>query len=175
MSSGRSDHRFEESRARLIIALIVLAAFIAVSSWAVLRDRGERMPIALGLCILVMAGAAVALVKRIASPPRYVLIDSFGIRSDAFPGIGDQVQIKWASVDGVSTCTQNNIPNVVIHTVDQQEVVDALPTAVKLLAKSTILLCGSPFVLCAMNYAVSHDELLHSIQNAWQESQKGRA
>jgi hypothetical protein len=175
MSSGGNDHRFEESRARLAVTLIILAVFIGISIWAMVQDRVQRNPIPLGLCILVMFGFAVALIKRLTGPPRYVVIDSLGIRSDAFPGIGDDFRIKWASVEAVSTSTQNNIPNVVIHTVDQDEIVDALATSMKLLAKSNNVLSGSPFVLCAMNFAVSHEELLNSIQNAWQESQKGQA
>lgn len=151
----------------MLIVVLGSAAFAGVLIWILSKNRGAVALTIGAVGILFFGACGIAAVKRLTLPAKFLVLNADGLKSDAFPGFAEEVQIKWAEVVAVSTFTVNNIPNVVIQTDDPTKVLSTLPMAPRLIAQANVSLCGSPFVLCSMNFGVSHAELLDGIETAW--------
>jgi hypothetical protein len=156
----------------MLLVILGSAAFVGGCIWILSKNRGAVDLAIGGVGILFFGACGIAGVKRLTLPPKFLVLNKIGLKSDAFPGFAEEVEIKWADVINVSTFTVNNIPNVVIQTKDPTGILATMPMAPKMIAQANVALCGSPLVLCSMNFGVSHSELLSSIETAWQDGRE---
>jgi len=151
----------------MLLAVLGSFVFVAVGLWMIITRPEMGRKLGGGLSILTFGTFAAMGIKRMNLPPKYLVVNATGVRSDAFPGISEEVSIRWSEVQSVSSLSLRNQPFVVITTQNQDQLISSLGSGGSMIAKANATLCGSPFVLSAMNFAVPHRELLGCIDSFW--------